>query len=259
MSDDGPFGATASSGAASDNPYQFAGRELDPNGGFGIYYFRARYYDSLELNRFLERDPQGLSGGNYAALYAYVGNSPLNGTDPTGQYGIFGFATPSSLWDGFGALEDGFAVDAGIAGATADQVSLAQADAANGASAQGGAQGDSGSITTGSSPPPGTISTWQYSATQTATLSVSGQWLFNTSDGQYSIVPGVGVGVSLTITNDDDVPLFTSTFGVGKFGGASIGIVTGYNVFTGFPDYAGIVITGGIGFAPSPYSVLWPQ
>ena len=46
----GPFGATASTGAASDNPYQFAGRELDPNGGFGIYYFRARYYDSLELN-----------------------------------------------------------------------------------------------------------------------------------------------------------------------------------------------------------------
>jgi RHS repeat-associated protein len=138
----GPFGATASTGAASDNPYQFAGRELDPNGGFGIYYFRARYYDSLELNRFLERDPNGLSGGNYATLYAYVGNSPLNGTDPTGQFGIFGFSGPNPSWDGFAALEDGIAVDAGIAGATADQLSLIQASAANNVSAQGGAQGN---------------------------------------------------------------------------------------------------------------------
>jgi hypothetical protein len=142
-----------------------------------------------------------------------------------------------------------------------DSISAA-ADAqaiANGKAMNFNSDRDSGSITAGSDPPPGTFRTWQYSATQTATLSWSGQWLFNTTDGQYSAVPGFGVGMSLTITNDDDVPLFTTTFGVGKYGGASIGFITGYNVFTGFPDYAGIVITGGFGFAPSPYSVSWPQ
>ena len=127
MSDDGPFGATASTGAASDNPYQFAGRELDPNGGFGIYYFRARYYDSLELNRFLQRDPQGLSGGNYAALYAYVGNSSLNGTDPTGEFaGLFpgGFGNMSDAWTGL----PGFAALTGFGGGSPDGMSVMTAE-----------------------------------------------------------------------------------------------------------------------------------
>jgi hypothetical protein len=48
-----------------------------------LYYYRARYYDAT-IGRFTSEDPLGLSAGD-ANLYRYVGNSPLNFTDPTGE------------------------------------------------------------------------------------------------------------------------------------------------------------------------------
>ncbi len=60
-------------------PYQFAGYRYDNE--TGLYYVRARYY-SPTLGRFLQPDPIGTLGGSN--LYAYVGNDPINGTDPTG-------------------------------------------------------------------------------------------------------------------------------------------------------------------------------
>ena len=60
-------------GEASDNPFQYTGREND---GTGLYYYRARYY-SPELQRFISRDPIGLGGGD-VNFYRYVGNSPVN-------------------------------------------------------------------------------------------------------------------------------------------------------------------------------------
>jgi RHS repeat-associated protein len=146
----GPFGQTTSTGTASDNPYQFGGRELDPNGGNGIYYFRARYYDSLELNRFMARDPQGLSGGNYATLYAYVGNSPLNGTDPTGEFTFGSFGGLSDAWsDAIGLLGGNIATisapggdptftDVQVGGGSSDDgLSISAATARNNSSQQG--------------------------------------------------------------------------------------------------------------------------
>ncbi len=47
----------------------------------GLYYYRARTY-SPSWGRFLQPDPIGYAGG--ANLYAYVGNDPLNNTDPSG-------------------------------------------------------------------------------------------------------------------------------------------------------------------------------
>lgn len=73
------FGNTASSGAASTNSSQYTGREND---GTGLYQYRARYY-SPALQRFISEDPIGFAGGD-TNLYAYVGNNPVNLTDPFG-------------------------------------------------------------------------------------------------------------------------------------------------------------------------------
>jgi RHS repeat-associated protein len=73
-----PFGATIQGGTSS-NPFQFTSREND---GTGLYYYRARYYHP-RLQRFLNEDPVGFSGGD-VNRYAYVGNGPLDWSDPSG-------------------------------------------------------------------------------------------------------------------------------------------------------------------------------
>ncbi len=90
-----PFGASTSSGAASDNPYQFTGRETD---GTGLQYNRARYY-SFEAGRFISQDPLGFEGSG-SNLYRYVYGDPLDFTDPSGMCGYICVPNP------FGSLED---------------------------------------------------------------------------------------------------------------------------------------------------------
>ena len=78
-----PFGAarTPPSTGTSPNPLRYTGRERDPD--TGLYYYRARYYDPA-LGRFLSEDPLRFDSGD-PNFYAYVGNNPLNGSDPTGN------------------------------------------------------------------------------------------------------------------------------------------------------------------------------
>ncbi|HEX6291760.1 MAG TPA: RHS repeat-associated core domain-containing protein [Herpetosiphonaceae bacterium] len=76
-----PFGNTTASGAPNANASQYTGREND---GTGLYYYRARYY-SPTFQRFISEDPMGFAGGD-VNLYAYVGNSPTNFTDPRGLF-----------------------------------------------------------------------------------------------------------------------------------------------------------------------------
>lgn len=61
--------------------YLYTGREFDHL--IDRFYFRARSY-APETGRFGSHDPMGLDAGD-ANFYRYVYNSPLNGTDPTGQ------------------------------------------------------------------------------------------------------------------------------------------------------------------------------
>jgi len=75
------FGNLTGSTGTLTNPFQYTGRESDPE--TGIYYYRARYY-SPTFGRFLSEDPIGFDGGTN--LYAYVANDPADGADPWGLY-----------------------------------------------------------------------------------------------------------------------------------------------------------------------------
>jgi RHS repeat-associated protein len=92
---DSGSGALAKSGYQSfgENPtltsgtFRYTARRFDPETAgstsqpSGLYYYRARMY-SPTWGRFLQPDPIGYAAG--PNLYAYVGNDPLNGTDPNG-------------------------------------------------------------------------------------------------------------------------------------------------------------------------------
>jgi RHS repeat-associated protein len=61
-------------------PFKFVGMYLDAE--TGLYYDRARYYSPTQ-GRFLQTDPIGYKDD--LDMYTYVGNDPLDHTDPTGM------------------------------------------------------------------------------------------------------------------------------------------------------------------------------
>ena len=75
-----PFGIHGVDNDHGDQPWGYTGRRYDEESG--LYYYRARYY-SPELGRFISADPIGYD--DHMNMYAYVGNSPTNFSDPSGM------------------------------------------------------------------------------------------------------------------------------------------------------------------------------
>ncbi len=67
---------------ATLNSYRFSSKEYHQNSG--LVYFLYRFYDP-NLQRWLNRDPIGESGGDN--LFAYAMNAPVNTVDPEGFEG----------------------------------------------------------------------------------------------------------------------------------------------------------------------------
>jgi RHS repeat-associated protein len=79
-----PYGKITASSGTIANPFGYADGYTDA--ATGLVQFGTRYYNPT-IGLFTQEDPSGLSAG-----YLYVGDNPVNGTDPTGQcvLGLFG-------------------------------------------------------------------------------------------------------------------------------------------------------------------------
>jgi RHS repeat-associated protein len=74
------FGKPTNSTGSITNPFQYTARESDTE--TGIYYYRARYYDSSS-GRFISEDPVRFKSG--LNFFRYVDNNPVDYIDPSGH------------------------------------------------------------------------------------------------------------------------------------------------------------------------------
>ena len=79
------FGNITSQTTGATTPrFTYTGQQYDAV--TRLSYYRARWYDA-STGRFMSQDPAGFSAGD-ANLYRYVGNDPVNFTDPSGALAL---------------------------------------------------------------------------------------------------------------------------------------------------------------------------
>lgn len=205
-----PFGKSSTS--PSVTPYGFTGQEMDDD--LGLINMRGRLYDPV-LGQFLSADPlmqqpygQGLN------RFAYVNNSPLNYTDPSG----FAAKRTSKAWGGDG---EAYGIMAGIggfafAGATSALWAGPQAIVSSTAAAApaGAAAASSGIGTTTSS----------SSAAEVA------QAAYGPASGAASAASGLGSIISDHATFGHPQPTTSSAAGPVRSGGGVTGGAAGRGV-----------------------------
>ncbi len=77
-----PYGQIVDQIETIKQPFKYVGKYGVMTEANGLYYMRARYYDS-ETGRFISEDPKGLDAG--VNLYAYAEGNPVLLSDPNGQ------------------------------------------------------------------------------------------------------------------------------------------------------------------------------
>jgi len=92
------WGNTVSTTGTTTSVYLYRGEHYDPD--LGLYYFRARYYNSL-TGRFLTKDPAEGATSDPATLhkYLYAHDDPINRLDPSGQADLIEY-TLLLKWNG---------------------------------------------------------------------------------------------------------------------------------------------------------------
>jgi RHS repeat-associated protein len=119
------FGNVASSTGVFAQPFRYTGREWDAE--TGLYYYRARYYDSIS-GRFLSEDPLQFNAGNNFYEYSY--NSPASFSDPSGLQPAPAYVPPPPA-SGLTLIQGGGGATGGAsAGVVAATVGLVVLDAA---------------------------------------------------------------------------------------------------------------------------------
>jgi RHS repeat-associated protein len=104
-----PYGQVTASSGTTPNPFTFAGGLQAPG---GLIKYGARYYDP-SLGRWTQQDPMtSLTDLNDGNPYAYVGDDPIDLSDPTGLC----FIVSCSVYHAAGTIASG-AVKGGITGA----------------------------------------------------------------------------------------------------------------------------------------------
>jgi len=246
--------------------YQYTARRFDPETAgsasqpCGLYYYRTRTYSPC-WGRFFQVDTIGYVGGDNN-LYAYVGNDPLNNTDPNGTCGplignciggviggisggiagaLAGYhatGTSSGAWIGGIA---GFAVGAGIGFASPWAVSAASAAGATIGGSAGAGIGTAGGVlaTNAFAGASGAVATDYAISTFT-----NGQ-----VDLRYDITTGVIVGLGVSIPE-------AAASGLAVAGGAEIGVLGEAALTT---DTALLGIAGAIVSTCSPGSGCGPS